>query len=182
MEKYIVLALLLIGIFSFILNWILNKEIDFKTRTVSEYANGPYGYLTTIGFVLIGVGSILVAQNIWDQEQGLLFLVFKWALVVYGVLIASLAGIHADRPNEHTLLGKMHDILASIALILLQLNMIVFLFLTKSTGASLWPTGTLFVTGITSLALFAFAKKTYRGYWERGVMFSQFFWLIYLLL
>ena len=44
---------------------LLNPAFKPATRFISEYANGPYGYLLSLAFWGLGLGSLLLAIALW---------------------------------------------------------------------------------------------------------------------
>jgi hypothetical protein len=171
----------IIGISLFIVNWIVNTDFSIISNTVSQYAYGKYGFLTTIGFVLIGAGSLLLALYLFSTAENLLYQVIVSIIFAYGIFIGSLSIFRCDQPGKTTFRGTMHNILAITGLVSLSVAMLLFLVLGAKQNNLSVITIIFSLTNITSLLLLQFASDKYRGIWERGAMFSQYFWLIFLL-
>ncbi len=175
------LIVFIVGILLFIANWILNKDFNPVKNTVSQYAYGKYGFLTTLGFVFIGIASCFLAKKLWNIEADVLYSVIVIIIASYGFLIASLSVFRCDKPGSTTFRGKMHNILAITGLVTLSIGMLLYLIFGVQQHYFSYATLILAITNFTSLLLLQFASSSYQGIWERGAIFSQFFWLVYLL-
>jgi hypothetical membrane protein len=97
------------------------------THELSDYANGPYGWLMTVGFLGLGLGSLLL---VWilarGQDAGLLSPATLVLLGVWGAARFLAAFFHDDLPGAvPTVHGRIHDVLAVLALLSVSIAMIL---------------------------------------------------------
>lgn len=170
------------AIFLFVLDWILDKDMNIKSNTISEYANGKYGYLTTMGFIMYGLGVIFFSGLLKHNEPSLWNKILVIALLIYGCLIALLSVFRCDKPGQNTWHAKVHSLLASSALAIVTIAM-WYLFIWKLTeGIFLWATLLLAVINLMALLLFIITGSRLQGIWERVSMFAQYFWIVSMIL
>jgi hypothetical protein len=97
----------------------LSPELDSNTRFISEYVHSTYGYLLTIGFLALGIGSILLTILLFNLagtgimwKAGLvLLLVWSFGVIADGVF-------PLDKGVEPvTASGQIHLMAAMVAFI-----------------------------------------------------------------
>src|SRR6476660_3706238 len=63
----------------------LRPEYDLRERFISEYAVGAYGFLMTVAFVCLSLGSFVLAIAISKHRSGEFFIWFQRCFL-YGVV------------------------------------------------------------------------------------------------
>ena len=48
---------------------VLSPDLEPRSRRLSEYANGPYGYLMTLAFLTLGAGLMALAVALHDRRR-----------------------------------------------------------------------------------------------------------------
>ena len=48
---------------------VLSPDLEPRSRRLSEYANGPYGYLMTLAFLTLGAGLLALAVALHDRRR-----------------------------------------------------------------------------------------------------------------
>jgi hypothetical protein len=97
------------------------------THELSDYANGPYGWLMTVGFLALGLGSLLL---VWilarGHDAGLLSPATLVLLGVWGAARFLAAFFHDDLPGAlPTVHGRIHNVLGALAFFSISIAMIL---------------------------------------------------------
>jgi hypothetical membrane protein len=97
------------------------------THELSDYANGPYGWLMTLGFLGLGLGSLLL---VWILARGAdARVVSPVTLVLLGVWGAGrllAAFFHDDLPGAvPTLHGQIHNVLGLVSFLSVSIAIIL---------------------------------------------------------
>ncbi len=167
------------GMLFFVFDWFVDKTLNIRNNTISDYANGKFGYLTTCGFLIYGL-SVCFSVLYLLPMQNIAFSVFKWIVFGYGTGIALLAVFRCNKAGETTLRGMFHNIFANVAMIGISLNMFYFFTISYLNGTFSTITLVLASINIVSAILFALSFKYIgnAGIWERICMFCQYIWII----
>ena len=48
---------------------VVSPDLEPRSRRLSEYANGPYGYLMTLAFLALGIGMVLSRRRCTTQRE-----------------------------------------------------------------------------------------------------------------
>jgi hypothetical membrane protein len=97
------------------------------THELSDYANGPYGWLMTVGFLGLGLGSLLLVWIVArGHDAGLLSPATLLLLGVWGAARFLAAFFHDDLPAAvHTVHGRIHNVLGALAFFSVSIAMIL---------------------------------------------------------
>jgi hypothetical membrane protein len=97
------------------------------THELSDYANGPYGWLMTVGFLGLGLGSLLLVWIVArGHDAGLLSPATLVLLGVWGAARFLAAFFHDDLPGAvPTVHGRIHNVLAALAFFSVSVAMIL---------------------------------------------------------
>jgi hypothetical membrane protein len=96
------------------------------THELSDYANGPYGWLMTLGFLGLGLGSLLL---VWILARGpnarVVSPVTRVLLGVWGAGRFLAAFFHDDLPGAvPTLHGQIHNVLGLVSFLSVSIAII----------------------------------------------------------
>ena len=97
------------------------------THELSDYANGPYGWLMTVGFLGLGLGSLLLVWIVArGHDAGLLSPATLVLLGVWGAARFLAAFFHDDLPGAGpTVHGRIHNVLGALAFFSVSIAMIL---------------------------------------------------------
>lgn len=97
------------------------------THELGDYANGPYGWLMTVGFLGLGLGSLLLAWIVArGHDAGLLSPATLLLLAVWGAARFLAAFFHDDLPAAvPTVHGRIHKFLGALAFFSVSIAMIL---------------------------------------------------------
>lgn len=99
------------------------------THELSDYANGPYGWLMTVGFLGLGLGlgSLLLVWIVArGHDAGLLSPATLLLLGVWGAARFLAAFFHDDLPAAvPTVHGRIHNVLGALAFFSVSIAMIL---------------------------------------------------------
>jgi hypothetical protein len=97
------------------------------THELSDYANGPYGWLMTVGFLGLGLGSLLLVWIVArGHDAGLLSPATLVLLGVWGAARFLAAFFHDDLPGAvPTVHGRIHNVLGALAFFSVSTAMIL---------------------------------------------------------
>jgi predicted membrane channel-forming protein YqfA (hemolysin III family) len=97
------------------------------THELSDYANGPYGWLMTVGFLGLGLGSLLLVWIVArGHDAGLLSPTTLVLLGVWGVARFLAAFFRDDLPGAvPTVHGRIHNVLGALAFFSVSIAMIL---------------------------------------------------------
>jgi hypothetical protein len=97
------------------------------TNELSDYANGPYGWLMTAGFLGLGLGSLLLVWIVAKgHDAGLLSPATLVLLGVWGAARFLAAFFHDDLPGAApTVHGGIHNVLGALAFFSVSVAMIL---------------------------------------------------------
>lgn len=109
---------------------ILGPEFDPRFRFMSEYALGPYGWLMTTTFFVLGLAAFVVAVALRDALQSSRSARIGSGLLMVGALFICLAGVFKD--------SILH--LAASVVVFPSIVMALFVFAWSFRQASGWQT------------------------------------------
>jgi hypothetical membrane protein len=97
------------------------------THELSDYANGPYGWLMTVGFLGLGLGSLLLVWIVArGHDAGLLSRATLVLLGVWGAARFLAAFFPDDLPGAvPTVHGRIHNVLGALAFFSVSIAMIL---------------------------------------------------------
>jgi hypothetical membrane protein len=97
------------------------------THELSDYANGPYGWLMTVGFLGLGLGSLLLVWIVArGHDAGLLSPATLVLIGVWGAARFLAAFFHDDLPGAvPTVHGRIHNVLGALAFFSVSTAMIL---------------------------------------------------------
>ncbi|GCE29520.1 hypothetical protein KDA_50040 [Dictyobacter alpinus] len=159
----------------------LRPDDDPLSHTVSEYALGAYGVLMTLGFVVLGLGSValvlaLAVCHAGKRPAGLVLLVC-WSL---GVLVLSV--YHTDKSGIPVSPGGfIHSFVALIALLSLVFSALFYtLYFRRHAQWQAFARPSLLLTLIMFVTLIVFLASplAYKGITERVLLGVDSVWLI----
>jgi len=182
MYQYVSLALTIAAILFFVFDWIIDRSMNIISDTISDYANGKYGYLTTFGFAFLGVAIIFITMHLYPDATCIGYKVLKGLMLLYGCFLGLLSVFSCDKEGENTLRGKIHTKLAAIAMVSVSVCMFCFFGLGWYEGECRFFTLILAIINLVALLIFSIKNGKRRGIWERICMFSQLFWIFSLVL
>jgi Protein of unknown function (DUF998) len=113
---------------------VVSSEVDPKTRAVSEYALGDFGWLATILTVAEGVGAIALAVALRrERAAALLLLVFGLLKLAQPLFPVDAAG------TPPTSAGRVHSVLGISAFFLFPLAALLLFRALRRMGSRLAP-------------------------------------------
>jgi hypothetical membrane protein len=164
---------------------LLSPEFDPTTRFISEYGLGPYGYLLTIGFLALGIGSIFLVAALSCLENTGEFM-WKSGLVLLTIwgLSVTLDGIFPiDKGVQPvTRSGEIHLMAAMIAFLSLMIASLLLSlsFRRMPSWKRMVPTALLLVVLIVVLfAISAILDTVLQGLTQRLFVLACLAWLLY---
>lgn len=169
------LTIINIGVVLFIINWISDREFDWKAYYISEYVHSKNGTLSIIAFIFIGVGSIL-STNIFYYKVSFI----EYILFIYGILFALLGIFPVDkRGKKLTWRGILHTVIAHLCF-----NSFAVSFLLKAVIDNSHTPYIVIVVVINflSAALILLLPNRYKGLLQRIIILSQIFLIEILLI
>ena len=88
---------------------LLSSDLNPQPRFISEYANGPYQTLLSVGFWALGLGSLLLTAVLWRMASGAGWEIGVSLLGLWGVAVV-LDGVFPIDPGAEpvTPAGKIH--------------------------------------------------------------------------
>jgi hypothetical protein len=104
---------------------LLSPEFNPATRFISEYALGTYGYLLTLGFVALGLGSIFLVMVLLQVESthGIAWKTGLLLLSLWGLGVIADGFFPIDQGVEPvTMSGEIHLMAAMIAFLSLMIS------------------------------------------------------------
>jgi hypothetical protein len=116
---------ILLFIAVFLLLHLLSPEFNPATRFISEYALGTYGYLLTLGFVALGLGSIFLVMVLLQVESthGIAWKTGLLLLSLWGLGVIADGFFPIDQGVEPvTMSGEIHLMAAMIAFLSLMIS------------------------------------------------------------
>ena len=163
--RYTSIALTGLGVLLFVTNWLVSGELSVVANYTSEYVHTRAGALTTLGFVVTGVGMLAAVR--FYRPVG----VFEIGLFVYSVLFALLALFPTDLPATHTRIGTIHTVIASLTIPLFPIMTGVALALKpRVLSAELIV---LPAISLAALVLMGLGVASAPGIFQRVAIFSQ---------
>lgn len=133
---------------------------------ISNAAVGSYGYLQTIAFFALGLGSLTLAQGLWRALEGRSARIGSALIGLWGLGIV-LAGVFpADlTPEPETTSGTIHIVVSLLGFVAVIVGMLVLsaVFRKRPTWHSLWPTSS--VVGVAALIAFLVTGATQDSDW-----------------
>jgi hypothetical protein len=111
-------VLLSIGLACAIALHVLRPDLGFAGHRISEYANGPYGYVMTAAFVSIGAGMLALAAAVAQQrERRSRAVALAIAAAGLGMVAAGIWRTDADRVGVTT--DAIHSRASAVATLVL---------------------------------------------------------------
>lgn len=105
---------------SLVLLHLLDTEVDVVDEHLSSYALGDYGWLSIVGHVAAGIGTIAIALGLRATLSPGKAVTPSWMfLLIGGFGFLLLAVFMTDRPggDETTMTGVVHDIVGYVQII-----------------------------------------------------------------
>jgi hypothetical protein len=153
---------------------VVSSEVDPKTRAVSEYALGDFGWLATIMTVAEGVGAIALAVALRrERAPALLLLMFGVIKLAQPLFPVDAVGTPA------TSAGRVHSVLGILAFFLLPLAALLLFRALRRMGSRLAP-GIAVVLAIATVGVlvgnavgvFGLAQRAYLALCALWVLFA----------
>ena len=163
--RYLSIALIGLGVLLFVTNWLVSRELSVVSNYTSDYVHTPAGALTTLGFIVTGVGMLAAVR--FYRPVG----VFEVGLFAYSVLFALLAFFPTDAHDAHTSIGTIHTVLASATIPLFPIMTGVALAL-KPEALSV-ELVVLPLVSLVCLVLMGLGVVAAPGIFQRVAIFSQ---------
>lgn len=158
----------------FILNWILDTDKNFFSYYISQYVHLKHGYLTYLGFLLTGLGSLL-STNLY---YGLVTII-DIELFIYGLMLLLLGIFPVDKENKTTISGIIHSITAHLCF-----NSYIIVFTILVINGKYAQNFTYILISLTYIfgLLIILLPKKYKGILQKSAIFSQLILLEMLLI
>jgi hypothetical membrane protein len=121
------MVLILVYLVAAITLHLLPTGFNPVTHELSDYANGPYGWLMTVGFLGLGLGSLLLVWIVArGHDAGLLSPVTLVLLGAWGAARFLAAFFPDDLPGAvPTVHGRIHNVLGALAFFSISIAMIL---------------------------------------------------------
>jgi hypothetical protein len=167
---------------------VLRPDYDPISRTISEYANGAYGFLMTSSFVMLGLGSgalvLALARDGWASSGRSRIGIAFFTLWSVGVLVLSIFptdryGIPVSRN------GIIHSFVALIAFVCLVLASVLLSLRFRHHVQWLSvarPSLTLAILIGISLVVFLVSPAAFKGITERVLILVVLVWLCWVVI
>lgn len=116
-QRYLVAAsrvLLAASVFGLALLHLLEPSYDSRTRTLSEYALSPSGWVFTLSMLSMALGSALVLGVVWSGWRRR-----RWLLLLWVAGLVVVAAVPTDPSGATTVAGTVHATAAALAILAL---------------------------------------------------------------
>ncbi len=153
------------------------------TSTISEGVLVRFGWLQTVAFLVLGIGSVLLAymlRGLWTSRRGVaataLIAVWGVAVVVSGIFPVD-EGVKGE-----TTAAVVHLTAASVAFVALLVAMWLASFAFRGYEAwSSWSTASIITSAVATVAFIVMAaapqESSWGGYAQRGFVVVVLAWL-----
>lgn len=127
-RAYLAATISLIGVGTFmvgvLLLHLLKRDLNPTQHFISEYALGSFGWIQTIDFLAVGVGTIALALTLRRvvKNPGRIAPILIGCFGVSAVLVAF---VQIDGPQPITTEGQAHEMISAIGFVLLITGMFV---------------------------------------------------------
>ncbi len=170
----------IIFLIAFILDHILRSNLSVLSSFVSEYAEGDYGWIMTVGFLSLGISQLfLIAALLQNLAAS------KTSIITFGVWCSGLflvAIFPADLPGEQpSIAGIIHNIAALLAFINIGIAMIEwgFTFRKNKNWQSMVKLSWFFgIISISLFIIFLLSPPSFSGLAERVLIIWDILWLL----
>jgi len=147
---------------------LLEPSYDPRTRTLSEYALSPSGWVFTLSMLSMALGSALVLGAVWNGWRRR-----RWLLVVWVIGLVVVAVVPTDPGGaETTVAGAVHATAASLAILALLIAEGATAFTVPGNRIFAGACALVVVAGLTLSSLYG------GGAGERVVVGAHIAWLL----
>jgi len=139
---------------------VLSPEFDPAWRMVSEYANGQYGWVLSLMFIVWAVSSWTLAFAIWSQVRTTAGKIGLFFLIAAGIGEALAAVFDINQPL-HNLASLIGIPSLPIAAMLISMSLVRMKEWSIARKALLWTANLTWVSVLLMIAAFAMLIVTY---------------------
>lgn len=157
--------LIYIGLFSFILNWFLNQDMTPLNNYISDYVHSSNGILTTSGFLIIGIGVLLLFLFYPTSIQ-----LLNFELCLFGSLYIILGIFPVDKGSKITIKGVIHTVAAHLCFEPFSIIVLFLIIKDEIANISILVLTIISFSGGIMMIIF---KERYKGLFQRISIISQ---------
>ena len=162
---------------------VLSPDLEPRSRRLSEYANGPYGYLMTLAFLTLGAGLMALAVALHDRRRRVWL---PWpvppgfAIAGIGMVVSGL--FPTDPGSANSMRETIHSQASGLASVALIVSAVLWLLGGRRRTPRRWqpsPTAAWFAVAATALAVASplLHRTTWTGLSQRALWAALFGWL-----
>jgi hypothetical protein len=162
---------------------VVSRDLAPRGSRLSQYANGPYGYLMTLAFLTLGIGMLVLAVALHEERERRHV---PWSARV-GVAVAGagmvISGIVPTDPGSaNSMRESIHSLASGLASVVLVSAALLWPVLTRWRARAGWqPSGAGAACAVVA-AVLAFAspwlhRSSWTGLSQRALWVALLCWL-----
>ena len=163
---------------------VVSPDLEPRSRRLSEYANGPHGYLMTLAFLALGIGLLMLTAAL-HSEPGR-----RWVPrhAPVGVAIAGagmvMSGLVATDPDPaNSMREEIHSLASGLASVALVVSALLWMLAGLRVAPRLWrpsPIAAACAVAATALAIASpwLHRSSWTGLSQRALWLALLGWLL----
>lgn len=162
---------------------VVSRDLEPRSSRLSQYANGPYGYLMTSAFLALGTGMLLLAAALHSQTERRRI---PWtaragvAIAGAGMVISGL--VATDPSSANSMREAIHSLASGLASVVLVGTALVWLVVGGRRAAEWQPSRTGAACAVVAAGLAAASPWLHRSSWtglsQRSLWVALLCWLV----